>query len=520
MTLADLPVPRVAVAGCGYWGKNLVRNFAELGALAAVCDPDAAFAADFTKKFNVPALRFDELCAAGDIDGVVIAAPAELHAGLATQALRAGKHVFVEKPLALTDREAEAVTREAAAAGRILMVGHLMQYHPAFQKLRDMIEGGDLGRLQYLYSNRLNLGKIRREENILWSFAPHDISMILALVGAEPERVSAVGGTFLHQQIADVTTTHMAFPNGVQAHVFVSWLHPFKEQKLVVVGDRAMAVFNDGEPWDSKLVVYPHRINWKNGVPTPEKADGVPVPLPADEPLKRECLHFLDCIRTNTAPRTDGAEAVRVLRVLAQAEASMAGDAQPAITRPGIHETAVVDEPCEIGAGTRVWHFSHVLKGSRIGANCTLGQNVSIGPDVTIGDNCKIQNNVSVYKGVTLEQGVFCGPSCVFTNVMTPRAEVDRATEFSPTLVRRGASIGANATIVCGVTLGKYSMIGAGSVVTKDVPDFALVAGVPARRIGWVSRVGERLDASLTCPRSGEHYRQVGPNALEEILDR
>ena len=184
-----------------------------------------------------------------------------------------------------------------------------------------------------------------------------------------------------------------------------------------------------------------------------------------------------------------------------------------------IHETAVVDDPVEIGTGTKVWHFSHILAGAKIGRNCTISQNVMVGPDVRVGDNCKIQNNVSVYKGVTLEDGVFCGPSCVFTNVNTPRAEIDRKKEISETLVRCGATIGANATIVCGVTLGEYSFVAAGSVVTRDVADFALVAGVPARRVGWVGHAGERLDSNLVCPRTGRRYRCVDGDRLVEVVD-
>jgi len=171
-----------------------------------------------------------------------------------------------------------------------------------------------------------------------------------------------------------------------------------------------------------------------------------------------------------------------------------------------VHESAYVDPPSEIGRGTKIWHFAHVLPNTVIGENCVLGQNVVAGPDVRIGNNCKIQNNVSLYKGVELEDGVFCGPSCVFTNVLTPRAEIERKDEFRTTPVGRGATIGANATIVCGHRIGRYAMVAAGAVVTHDVPDYALVAGVPARRIGWVSRSGERMDDSLTCPRTGEVY--------------
>lgn len=524
--------PKIAVLGCGYWGKNIVRNFAELGALAAVADTNAAQAAKIAAQHQVPVRPWQEILADPAVPAVAIAAPAALHAHLATEALQAGKHVFVEKPLALNVSDAEALCNLAAAKGKQLMVGHLLQYHPAFLKLQELCRGGALGRLRYLYSNRLNLGKIRREEDILWSFAPHDLSMILALVGSAPDQISAEGGYYLHDKIADVTTTHLGFPGGEHAHVFVSWLHPFKEQKLVVVGEQAMAVFDDGEPWESKLMLYRHKIDWQDGMPVPVKADGEAVALQVSEPLRDECAHFLHCAATNSTPRTDGQEGLRVLRVLAAATQALHGKdgatviplptakaPAPAISAfPGVttHPTAVIDQPCTIGAGSKIWHFAHILPRTVIGRDCVLGQNVVAGPDVTVGDRCKIQNNVSLYKGVTLEDGVFCGPSCVFTNVNTPRAEIERKDEFLPTLVKRGATIGANATVVCGNTLGAYCLIAAGAVVTKDVPDFALMAGVPARRIGWVSHSGDRLGPDLVCPRTGRRYREDGVDRLIE----
>ncbi|MGH7064687.1 MAG: Gfo/Idh/MocA family protein, partial [Stellaceae bacterium] len=194
------------MAGCGYWGKNLVRNFAELGALAAICDPDRGAAEQLAGKYGAAVCELDGVLADPDIMGVVIAAPAVLHAQLARRAIEAGKHVFVEKPLALTVPEAEALCQLAERSDRRLMVGHLMQYHPGFEKLLGLVREGALGRLQYVYSNRLNLGKVRREEDILWSFAPHDLSMILSLVGQEPSEVAAQGAYYLHKTIADVTT--------------------------------------------------------------------------------------------------------------------------------------------------------------------------------------------------------------------------------------------------------------------------------------------------------------------------
>jgi predicted dehydrogenase/acetyltransferase-like isoleucine patch superfamily enzyme len=522
--------PRIAVAGCGAWGRNLVRNFAALGALRAITDPDRDAAAAVAQQNGCLAADWRDVLADPRVDGVAIAAPAALHAGLARQALEAGKHVFVEKPLALQVPDAEALCQLAERNDRRLMVGHLLQYHPAFLRLKELVREGALGRLQYVYSNRLNLGKIRREEDILWSFAPHDISMILSLVGDDPERVEAIGARYLHRTIADVTTTHLTFPGGEQAHVFVSWLHPFKEQKLIVVGDRGMAVFDDGEEWDRKLLLYPHRVEWRATLPVPQRGDATPVALEASEPLRNECQHFLDCIRTGATPRTDGREGLRVLRVLARATAALAA-AEPiekprtavaAPRWPGVHlhETVYVDDEVAIGEDTRIWHFSHVLARTTIGRSCVIGQNVMIGPDVIVGDKCKIQNNVSLYKGVTLEDGVFCGPSCVFTNVNNPRAEIERKNEFLPTLVKRGATIGANATIVCGSTIGEYAFIAAGAVITRDVPPFALMAGVPARRIGWVSRAGRRLGSDLRCPETGKQYVESGPDQLVELVQQ
>ncbi len=518
--------PRVAVIGCGYWGKNLVRNFAALDALAAVADADPTIAAAFATEYCVGASATDELFADAKIDAVVIATPAELHSSMALRALRAGKHVFVEKPLALRLDDAARLIDVAEETGRVLMVGHLLQYHPCFLHLRDMIRSGGLGRLQYIYSNRLNLVKIRREEDVFWSFAPHDISMILSLAGEEPDRVRATGASYLHRSIADVTTTHMSFPNGVNAHIFVSWLHPFKEQKLVVVGEQGMAVFDDTRAWPQKLAHYAHEVAWHNGLPEPVRAEPDYLRVDEAEPLRLECEHFLECVEHGRRPRTDGHDGMRVLRVLdaaAGATVELGTDDEsghddvPRFPGAQVHESAFVDAGVEIGDGTKIWHFSHVLGGTRIGRDCLLGQNVMAGPDVVIGDRCKIQNNVSLYKGVVLEDGVFCGPSCVFTNVINPRAEVDRRGEFRETRVGHGASIGANATLICGNPIGEYSFIAAGAVVTKPVPPHALVAGVPAKRVGWMSHAGECLGPDLVCPRSERRYAEQDANTLVEL---
>jgi UDP-2-acetamido-3-amino-2,3-dideoxy-glucuronate N-acetyltransferase len=316
------PPQRNAVIGCGYWGKNLIRNFANLGALSAVSDINPESAAKYASEYGVEALSFDQVLDS-NIPSLVIATPAELHYKLARQGLEAGKHVFVEKPLALAAREAEELCQLAEHKGQVLMVGHLLQYHPAFLKLKELVHDGTLGELQYVYSNRLNLGKIRREENSLWSFAPHDISMILSLVGEEPDTVTATGAAYQHETIADVTTTQLTFPGGVRGHVFVSWLHPFKEQKLVVVGCEGMAVFDDTQPWQGKVQYYAHKIEIQDDIHVAIRADAINVELVEDEPLKLECQHFLDCVATGETPRTGGREGLRVLKVLQAAQDSL-----------------------------------------------------------------------------------------------------------------------------------------------------------------------------------------------------
>lgn len=493
---------KVACIGAGYWGRNLVRNFSELGVLTWVCelDPDRRHQLAAAYHLNRCTDKVDQVLSDPEVSGIAIATPAETHGELVRRALLAGKDVLVEKPLCLSVEEGQKLVTLAAEQHRVLMVGHLLWYHPAVLKLKELSDAGELGRIQYIYSSRLNLGKIRREENILWSFAPHDVSVILGLVGEMPDAIEAQGGNYLHDRIADVTVSLLSFPSGVKAHIFVSWLHPFKEQKLVVVGDRKMAVFDDVEQ-ENKLLLYPHAINWKNNLPIASKAEAQAVPVDPGEPLRAECLHFLECIRSRQLPRTDGQEGLRVLRVLQRCQEALevkASSAQSASSRSQTayfaHESAFVDDDVEIGEGTTIWHVSHIMKHSRIGRNCRIGQNVVIGPNVSIGNGVKIQNNVSVYEGVTLEDDVFCGPSMVFTNVFNPRSEIRRMDELRPTWVQRGATLGANCTIVCGVTIGQYAFIGAGAVVVKDVPDFALVVGNPGRIIGWMCVCGNRIE--------------------------
>ena len=377
---------------------------------------------------------------------------------------------------------------------------------------------GDLGKLLYIYSNRLNLGKFRTRENILWSFAPHDIAAILGMVGdALPTRLSARGSAYLNADIADVTLTNMEFANDVRAHIFVSWLHPFKEQRLVVVGSQGMAEFADTDP-EHKLKVYNHQVKWVDGVPTPVKATPRPVAYPDIEPLRNECEDFLRCIRDRSVPVSSGPRALKVLQVLQSCQESLDHHGKWVVPATALersfsaHHSAIVEEAEGIGARTKIWHFAHVMPGVQTGTACVLGQNVFVGKNVRIGNGVRIQNNVSLFEGVELEDDVFCGPSCVFTNVANPRSNVARHDEFKPTVVKHGASIGANAVIICGNTIGKYAFIGAGSVVTHDIPPHALVYGNPARRHGWMCACGVKLaktDGRWQCPDCGTAYNEV-----------
>lgn len=321
-------MPRTAVIGCGYWGKNHVRTMKAMGALAAVCDATESgrrLARELAPGIPVFAI-LEDLFRQGHINSVVIATPAETHFKITYAALQEGLDVLVEKPIALRIEDGEKLIHLAEEKRRILMVGHVLEYHPAIIRLRELIDSGELGKVRYIYSNRLNLGKIRREENILWSFAPHDIAIILRLVGELPFEVVATGGNYVQANIADVTVTQLLFNNGVRAHIFVSWLHPFKEQRLVVVGSKKMVAFDDVA---KELVLFNQRVEWHNGEPLPVTGDGTKVAYSTEEPLRQQCQAFLDAIKTRTPPLTDGYSALAVLEVLCASQRSMITQGNP-----------------------------------------------------------------------------------------------------------------------------------------------------------------------------------------------
>ena len=312
----------IAVVGCGHWGKNLVRNFSELDALFSICDPSSEVVDKYASQYNVKKSPFTEIISDPNIKGVVLAVPAHLHASMAIEAMNKNKHVFVEKPLGMNEVEAEAMIVTAKKNKVRLMVGHLLQYHPIFKTIREYVGAGKIGEINYIYSNRLSFGKVRTEEDVIWSFAPHDISMILSLTGKEPEYVSTNATSILQKNIADTATIHLQFKSGLKSHILVSWLHPYKEHKLVVVGQSAMLVFDDTKPWHEKLALYPFKVVSSKNLINLQNSNVQYVKITEEEPLKNECQHFIDVIEKDMQPLTDGAEGLRVLKVLSAASRS------------------------------------------------------------------------------------------------------------------------------------------------------------------------------------------------------
>ena len=319
--IAETHAPRLALIGCGAWGRNIARTLHRLRALQLICDLSEE--ARSVAAHVAPGVAFSRTIQDAwrkDIDGVVIATPAATHGALTEEALRASKDVLVEKPMALNFNEAAALAELAISKGRILMVGHVLEYHPAMVEIRQLIDAGRVGRLQYIYANRLNLGKIRREENVLWSFAPHDIAVVLRLVGRLPSHVISCGATLLQADIADVSTTHLQFTNGVCAHIAVSWLHPFKEQRLVVVGDAGMLTFDDGQ---KRLTLTSCRVNLSHTM-VPQVTQTANITFAQDEPLRCEMQAFLAAIASRQTPLTDAQSGLATLKVLEAAQQSLA----------------------------------------------------------------------------------------------------------------------------------------------------------------------------------------------------
>ncbi len=336
-TKSENPV-RIAVVGAGEWGKNHVRTFAQLhdAHLLCVCDLDETRLEEVRSQY--PSVRttinYADVVQDGSLEAVVIASFASHHFDQARRALEAKKHVLIEKPLTLDPQEAEELVRVAARTGRCLMVGHLLLYHPAVTKMKRLVETQEIGELFYLYSQRLNLGRVRQDENALWSFGPHDVAVALYLFGVEPEVVTAKGEAFLQRGIVDVVFVTLHFPQRKLAHIHLSWLDPHKTRRTTMVGSRKMVVFDDMEPtdkiriYDKGVDVRPRAVSYEEYLHV--RFGDILIPhVGSAEPLKLECQHFLDCIRTGSVPRSDGAHGLQVIRVLAAAQKSLDLDGVP-----------------------------------------------------------------------------------------------------------------------------------------------------------------------------------------------
>lgn len=504
---------KIAVFGAGHWGKNLIKGFHSLGALGAIVETEAQKRDEFLKLYpEVPVVgSFDDL---KGITAVAIATPVTTHFALAKTALEKGYDVFVEKPITLSSEDADGLCRLAAEKSRVLMVGHLLLYQPAIRWIAQYLKEGGLGKVLSLHQARLNLGKARTAENALWSLGVHDVAVLLNLVGSSPQKVVAVGHKALPTGVEDDVHLHLEFAGGVRAHLHSSWLWPTRSRELTIIGEKGMLVFDE-----LKGVVTLHKKTIDAAFANQDQGEEV-VFKQEGEPLRFELQHFLDRLADRKAPLSDGQNGLEVVRVMEKANEQLGvGKAKARAFKA--HESAYVDEGAVVGEGTRLWHFSHVSSGATIGKNCSIGQNVFVAPKVTVGNGVKIQNNVSLYEGVVLEDYVFCGPSMVFTNVLTPRSAFPRNTskDYHPTLVRYGASIGANATIVCGTTIGRWAFVAAGAVVTKDVPAHAMMAGVPARIFGWACECGATLkfaDDKATCKDCSRQYRKTEPHLVEK----
>ena len=484
---------KLAIIGGGYWGKNLIREFYSLGVLDTVCDINEKQLQTYKMKYqNIKTTTsWEDVLNNKEITAVCISLPAELHYQYVKSSLLANKDVFVEKPITLNIKEAEEIVYLAKEKNQILMVGHLLHYHPAIMKIKQMIDENKIGKIKNITCNRFSLGKFRKHENVLWSFAPHDISIVLSLISDIPEKVMCYGKDHINKGIHDVTNSILVFKDAY-VNINVNWLNPYKEQKMSIIGEKGMIIFDDVSK-DNKITYFPEYINYSsdiNGEATPIKHNGVNILYDTtSSPLENECKYFIECCKSRKSPITNGEEGVRVLSVLQNLQDCLTKNKKQTFFS---HDTAIIDKGAHIGEGTKIWHYSHICSGAKIGKNCNIGQNVYIAGGAVLGDNCKVQNNVSIYSGVEAEDYVFFGPSCVLTNDINPRCMHSKNGKYIKTILKKGVTLGANSTIVCGNTIGEHALIGAGAVICKDVQPNSVMVGNPGKRIGSIDEKGSR----------------------------
>jgi UDP-2-acetamido-3-amino-2,3-dideoxy-glucuronate N-acetyltransferase len=493
---------KLGLIGGGYWGKNLIREFNKIGFLDTICEINPVLISQYKNDYPNLNITDNYTEMLNRVDAVCVSLPAEMHYKFAREALLMNKDVYVEKPITLNVNEADELVKIAKERNCILMVGHLLHYHPAIEKIKEYLPS--LGKIKQIIANRLNLGIFRTQENVLWSFAPHDISVILSLCNLHsnsmPEWVQCTGNSSLTKDVHDITNSIMKIKtesSECYVNINVNWLNPYKEQRMSIICEKGMLLFDDMEK-EHKLKLYNDYMNWSNCInPSPSANKVEPTNITLDlsiSPLEKECRHFMNCCYTRDKPITDGEEGIRVLKVLNYLSESLKKNQKVNINKNNYfaHETAIIDDGAIIGDNTKIWHYSHICKGAIIGKNCNIGQNVFIAGGAILGDNCKVQNNVSIYAGVEAGDYVFFGPSCVLTNDINPRGMYSKGGEYIKTKLEDGVTLGANCTIVCGNTIGKHSLIGAGAVVTKSVEEYSIMVGNPAKCIGTIDEKGNR----------------------------
>ncbi len=509
---------RVCVVGAGRWGRGHVQALQELGYLEGIVEPDAVTRAELTRLHpSVQLFATLDDALVEDFDGFTVATPAETHYNIGRRLLSRKKHVLIETPLALTSEEALHLKTLAEQHHVHLMAGHTLLFHPAIQRITTLIDKGTIGPLQYMHSHRIAPEAQRPGKHGLWGFSPNDLAVFQFLIGRYPSTVMGHGGAPGRPGEYNTTVTMLTYPNGVMAHSFVSWLHPVRSHRLVVVGVKGMLLYDEAVT-GGKVFFYEKSLNWISGEPIPEEEPTAVFPCADTPSLVAELQYFVEHFDARTSPSVNNPQsAVDVLEIIESAarcetKNSAYNGKQRQETTYQAQTTSIVEPGASIGEHTQIGHFSHIQAHAQIGAKCTLGQNVHIGEHVQIGNHVKIQDNVTLFEGVELEDYVYCGPSMVFTNVIRPRSKHPRRGRgmYEKTLVRTGASISANATILCGITIGRYAMVGVGAVVTTDVSDYALMMGAPAQRVGWVCECGEVLadsDDKAVCRQCGLHYQ-------------
>lgn len=491
----------LAVVGGGYWGRNLIREFYALNVLKIICDIDDSTFEFYREKYPEVIVTKDWAMVLQDsnINSVCISIPEIYHYEYAKSAILAGKDVFLEKPMCLTVAEAEDLHRIVTASDRILMVGLVFNYHPAFVKMRHLVKTGLIGKIQHVMSNRTAFGVYKPETGLIWDLGVHDVSFISSLLDDyKPDVVSCqkAGHLVNHNNQDSIRMTMYYEKLDVYAEIYVSRLHPVPDKRIIIIGTDGIFVFDLN---DKQLLLFESRQNINKAISTRTLFDNVEpqnIPYDTTSALECECRTFIECCRTRTQPITDSMESLRVIKILTQFENS-GTKYSVNMNDVYINPTAMVQSGAKIGSGTKIWHWCHIMQ-AIIGKDCNIGQCCFIESGVQLGNRVRVKNNISLYDGVVCEDDVFLGPSCVFTNDLFPRnRSICPPKAIRQTYIETGASIGANATIVCGNRLGKYCLIGAGSVVIHDVKPYALMVGNPARQIGWVSKFGTKLKLPL-----------------------